>query len=73
MPDLSPADRDAAADGDLQVVTQPPRGANRRLLAGLLLGLVRLTAGIRIVTVSDSGISHRYYGLGELPNRVLVR
>lgn len=30
-------------------------------------------SGIRIVTVSDRGISHRYYDLGELPNRVVIR
>ena len=27
-------------------------------------------SGMRIVTVSDAGIEHRYYDLGELPNRI---
>ena len=30
-------------------------------------------SGMRIVTVSDDGIEHRYYDFGDLPNRVLLR
>ena len=27
-------------------------------------------SGLRVVIVRDSGIEHRYYSLGELPNRI---
>jgi 3',5'-cyclic AMP phosphodiesterase CpdA len=48
-----------AHDGDLQVVTT---GALGKPLGG--------ESGMRIAIVSDSGIEHRFYGLGEIPNQV---
>ena len=29
-------------------------------------------SGVRIAIVSDSGITHRYYEFGEIPNRIDV-
>jgi serine/threonine-protein phosphatase CPPED1 len=49
-----------ARDGDLEVVTTGPIG----------MPLRGAKSGMRIAVVSDSGIEHRYYELGELPNRL---
>jgi serine/threonine-protein phosphatase CPPED1 len=49
-------------DGDLEVVTTGPIG----------MPLRGAKSGMRIVTVSEAGIDHRYYDLGELPNRVTL-
>ncbi|RPJ84367.1 MAG: hypothetical protein EHM13_04650, partial [Acidobacteria bacterium] len=51
-----------ARDGDIEVVTTGPIG--RPLGEG--------RSGMRIVTVTDAGITHRYYELSELPNRVVL-
>ncbi|MFB3828374.1 MAG: metallophosphoesterase [Bryobacteraceae bacterium] len=53
-----------ARDGGLEMVTTGPIG--KPLGAGS-------RSGLRIVTVSDSGISHRWYDLGELPNQVELK
>lgn len=34
---------------------------------------MRAHSGIRIVTVSNSGISRQYYDFGDLPNRVVLK
>jgi 3',5'-cyclic AMP phosphodiesterase CpdA len=52
-----------AGDGAMEMITTGPVG---KPFGGA-------QSGFRIVTVTDSGISHRYYGLGDLPNRVVVR
>jgi serine/threonine-protein phosphatase CPPED1 len=51
-----------ARDGDLEVVTTGPIG----------MPLRGAKSGMRIAIVSDAGIEHRYYDLGELPNRVTL-
>ncbi len=51
-----------AQDGDLAMVTTGP--------VGMPFGGTH--SGIRIVTVTDSGLTHRYYDLGELPHRVAL-
>jgi len=48
-----------AQDGDLEVVTTSAVG---KPLAG--------ESGIRIVIVRDTGIQHRFYSLGEIPNQI---
>jgi len=48
-----------ARAGELEAVTTGPVG---KPLAG--------RSGLRIVTVRESGLEHRYYDFGELPNRV---
>jgi hypothetical protein len=30
-------------------------------------------SGIRVVIVKDAGLSHRYYALGELPDKIDLR
>lgn len=50
-----------AADGALQMITT---GA-----VGMPLG-EGTQSGLRVVIVRDTGISHRFYALGELPNRI---
>ncbi len=52
-----------ARAGDIEVVTTGPIGKPLREGA---------RSGMRIIMVSDAGIDHRYYDLGELPNRVLL-
>jgi 3',5'-cyclic AMP phosphodiesterase CpdA len=49
-----------ARDGDLQVVTTGPIG----------MPLRGARSGMRIAVVTDAGIEHRYYDLGDLPSRV---
>lgn len=49
-----------ARDGDVEVVTTGPIG----------MPLRGAKSGMRIVTVGEAGIEHRYYDLGELPARV---
>jgi 3',5'-cyclic AMP phosphodiesterase CpdA len=49
-----------AREGDLQVVTTGPIG----------MPLRGAKSGMRIAVVTDAGIEHRYYDLGDLPNRV---
>lgn len=44
-------------DGDLEMITTGPVG----------MPLEGARSGLRIATVSDSGVSHRYYDFGELP------
>jgi serine/threonine-protein phosphatase CPPED1 len=51
-----------ARDGDLEVVTTGPIG----------MPLRGARSGVRIAIVSDAGIEHRYYELGELPNKVTL-
>jgi 3',5'-cyclic AMP phosphodiesterase CpdA len=46
-------------DGDLEMITSGP--------VGQPLGTD--PSGVRIVTVKDSGLEHRYYTLGNIPNR----
>jgi predicted phosphodiesterase len=46
-------------DGDLEMITSGP--------VGQPLGTD--PSGIRIVTVKDSGLEHRYYTLGNIPNQ----
>jgi 3',5'-cyclic AMP phosphodiesterase CpdA len=48
-----------ARDGELEVVTTSAVG---KPLVG--------ESGMRIVIVRDSGIEHRFYSLGEIPNRI---
>ena len=52
-----------AADGPMAMITTGP--------VGKPFGGVQ--SGFRVVTVTDSGITSRYYGFGEMPNRVEVR
>ena len=52
-----------ARDGDLEVVTTGPIGMPLR--GG--------KSGMRIVVVRDTGIEHRYYELGEIPNRINLK
>lgn len=49
-------------DGDLEMITSGP--------VGQPLGTD--PSGIRIVTVKDSGLEHRYYTLGNIPNQYPV-
>jgi serine/threonine-protein phosphatase CPPED1 len=49
-------------DGSLEMVTSEPVGRP----------LGKDGSGIRVVTVRDSGIEHRYYELGFLPSRVVL-
>jgi serine/threonine-protein phosphatase CPPED1 len=49
-----------ARDGDLEAVTSGP--------VGKPMGGDR--SGIRVVIVRDRGIEHRYYQLGDIPNRI---
>jgi 3',5'-cyclic AMP phosphodiesterase CpdA len=51
-----------AREGDLQVVTTGPIG----------MPLRGAKSGMRIAVVTDAGIEHRYYDLGDLPNRVAL-
>ena len=51
-----------AREGDLQVITTGPIG----------MPLRGAKSGMRIVVVTDAGIEHRYYDLGDLPNRVAL-
>jgi 3',5'-cyclic AMP phosphodiesterase CpdA len=50
-------------DGDLEMVTSGP--------IGMPLGGGK--SGLRIVSVADAGIEHRYYELGELPNTIALK
>lgn len=52
-----------ARDGDLEMVTTGP--------VGKPLGEGK--SGLRIVTVTDAGIQHRFYEFGEIPNTVNLR
>jgi len=51
-----------ARAGDLQVVTTGPIG----------MPLRGAKSGMRIAVVTDAGIEHRYYDLGDLPNKVAL-
>jgi 3',5'-cyclic AMP phosphodiesterase CpdA len=51
-----------AREGDLQVVTTGPIG----------MPLRGAKSGMRIAIVTDIGIEHRYYDLGDLPSRVAL-
>jgi predicted MPP superfamily phosphohydrolase len=51
-----------ARDGDIEMITTGPVG---KPLGGA-------KSGIRIVVVKDTGISHKYYEFGEVPNRVSI-
>jgi predicted phosphodiesterase len=51
-----------ARDGDIEMVTTGPIG--KPLGEG--------KSGLRIAIVTDAGITHRYYDLGELPNRIVL-
>ena len=50
-----------ARDRGLEMITTGP--------VGMPLG-EGTQSGLRVVIVSRAGLSHRYYGLGELPNRI---
>lgn len=50
-----------ARDRGLEMITTGP--------VGMPLG-EGTQSGMRVVTVTDTGLRHRYYALGELPNRV---
>jgi serine/threonine-protein phosphatase CPPED1 len=52
-----------ARDGDMEAVTTGP--------VGKPLGNDR--SGLRVVIVRDQGLEHRYYQLGEIPNRIELR
>jgi len=45
-------------DGDLEMITTGPVG----------MPIETAKSGMRIATVSDTGVSHRYYDFGELPD-----
>jgi serine/threonine-protein phosphatase CPPED1 len=49
-----------ARDGSLEMVTTGPIGKPLR----------NEQSGLRIVIVRDSGIEHRYYAMGEVPNQI---
>jgi len=51
-----------ATDGDLTNVTSGPVGKPQ--------GGENPQSGMRVFVVNDSGISHRFYSLGELPNQI---
>jgi 3',5'-cyclic AMP phosphodiesterase CpdA len=51
-----------ARDGNIEMITTGPVG---KPLGGA-------KSGIRIVVVKDTGISHKYYEFGEVPNRVSI-
>jgi 3',5'-cyclic AMP phosphodiesterase CpdA len=51
-----------ARDGSIEMVTTGP--------VGRPMGTDK--SGLRVFTVTDTSITHRYYELGELPNRLLV-
>jgi 3',5'-cyclic AMP phosphodiesterase CpdA len=51
-----------AHDGDIEMITTGP--------VGKPLGEAK--SGIRVVVVKDSGIEHRYYELGEIPNQISI-
>ncbi len=51
-----------ARDGDIEMITTGP--------VGKPLGEAK--SGIRVVIVKDSGISHRYYEFGEIPNQIAI-
>jgi serine/threonine-protein phosphatase CPPED1 len=64
-----------ARDGDLQVVTTGPIGMPLRgAKSGMRIAVVLRGAksGMRIAVVTDAGIEHRYYDLGELPSRIAI-
>ncbi|MEO7648872.1 MAG: metallophosphoesterase [Bryobacteraceae bacterium] len=50
-------------DGDLEMVTSGPSGKP----------LGKDQSGIRVVIVRDSGIEHRYYELGSLPQHIEIK
>ncbi len=50
-----------ARDGSLEMITTGP--------VGMPLG-EGTQSGIRVVIVRDSGLEHRFYALGELPNKI---
>ncbi len=50
----------SARDGDLEVITTGPIG----------MPLRGAKSGLRVVEVADASLTHRYYELGELPNRL---
>ena len=54
----------AARDGDLEVTTTGP--------VGMPLGDQPMS-GVRVVIVRESGLTHRFYGLGELPNQIEIK
>ena len=53
-----------ATSGDIQMITTGPVG--KPLGDGT-------QSGIRVVIVTDAGLRHRYYALGELPDRIDLR
>lgn len=52
-----------ARDGEIEMVTTGP--------VGMPFGGVH--SGIRLVTISDAGLTHQYFGLGELPHEMPPR
>lgn len=54
----------AGRDGDIEMTTSGP--------VGMPLGDLT-QSGLRVVIVRDSGLSHRYYALGELPNQIEIK
>lgn len=51
-------------DGDIEMTTTGP--------VGMPLG-EGTQSGLRVVIVRDTGLSHRYYALGELPNQIEIK
>ncbi len=51
-------------DGEIEMTTSGP--------VGMPLGDLT-QSGLRVVIVRDSGLSHRYYNLGELPNQIEIK
>lgn len=52
-----------AHDGEVEMITTGP--------VGKPLGEAK--SGMRVVIVRDSGITHRYYEFGEIPNQIVVQ
>jgi 3',5'-cyclic AMP phosphodiesterase CpdA len=52
-----------ARDGDIEMITTGPVG---KPLGGA-------KSGIRVVTVNDAGLTHRYYELGEIPATIELK
>jgi len=53
-----------ARDGEIETVVTGP--------VGMPLGDAPMS-GVRVVIVRDSGLTHRFYGLGELPNQIELK
>ena len=54
----------SARDGDIEMTITGP--------VGMPLGDTPMS-GLRVVVVRDSGLTHKFYGLGELPNQIEIK